>query len=254
MGSGQSTNGPDGVVEYWFDEKKTDVHKAPSGSEIRGLPRRVDLRNTFCFPYPDTKDQGSEGSCVSYALVTAYVCAQRRKNVSPLEAKVPSISDHFHKARHISNVKRPATEGLTFSEAMRAMGPDTTWYRLGKSLANFKRCLRSGFPIVVGFVVTKSMRAWQENQQHIEASEFSFPKFDESDKIDGYHTTLFVGYDDDFQSRSMKRSGFGPGVFIVRNSWGKMWGRDGHFFIPFDTIRRKGFVKDAMVVDVKTKN
>jgi hypothetical protein len=233
-------SGPSAVVEYWFDKSKTDP-----------LPRRVDLRNTYCFPYPETKDQGTEGSCVSYALVTAYVCAQRRKNVSLLEAKVPSIQEHFHTARQKSQVRRPITEGLTFSEAMKAMDKDTTWYRLGKDLVNFKRCLRSGFPIVVGFVVTKRMRQWQETQTEIEKCEFTFPPYREKDNVDGFHTTLFVGYDDDFRSSYMRKSDLGAGVFIVRNSWGKDWGHHGHFFIPYDTIRQKDFVKDAMVIDVE---
>jgi hypothetical protein len=236
MGQSLSTNN---VVEYWFDQSKTDP-----------LPKRVDLRNTFCFPYPAPKDQGSEGACVSYALNTAYVCAQRRKNISPMFAKVPSTMDHFYEARRKSNSNRPTTEGITFSEAMNAMTDDTTWYRLGKELNNFKRCLRSGYPIVVGFVVTKPMRKWQENQSWIENTEFVLPQYHERDKIDGFHTCLFVGYDDEYQTMSMKRQDISPGIFIVRNSWGESWGHDGHFFIPYDTCRKISFLKDAMVIDV----
>lgn len=221
-------------VEYWFDEKKLS----------KELPKRLDIRKRECFPYPVPKDQGSEGSCVTHAMSTAFLCAQRKKNVSVVDSKVPVVDKLFQNARKKSNVARSVSKGITFSEAMKALNNDAIWFRIGRNLKNFKRCLSVGYPIVLGFAVTKEMKKWQDNQQQIQNTEYVLPGNGSTIKksdINGYHCVLLVGYDDEFRG----------GIFIARNSWGSSWGREGHFYFPYHLINNENINLDAMVVDVK---
>lgn len=218
-------------IEYWFDEKKMPIQE---------LPKRVDIRKRECFPYPVPKDQGSEGSCVTHAMSTAFICAQRKKDISVVNSKVPVVEKLFQNAREKSNVDRSVSKGITFSEAMKVLTDDAIWFRIGRDITNFKRCLSVGYPIVLGFAITKEMKKWQDNQQLIQKSEYVLPSTKKND-INGYHCVLLVGYDDEFRG----------GIFIARNSWGENWGYHGHFFFPYSLINDDNIILDAMVVDVK---
>ncbi len=215
-------------VEYWFENEKQ-------------IPTRVDLRRYHCFPYPIPKDQGSEGSCVTHSMTTAFICAQRRANIKVVDSKIPVVRDLFVNARKKSNISRSISKGITFSEAMKPIQNEAMWFRIGRNLENFKNCLASGYPIVMGFAVTKKMREWQDSPSLLRNSEYVLPSISNGDSIHGYHCVLLIGYDDQFRG----------GNFIARNSWGKNWGYKGHFFIPYNLMNDKKIVLDAMVVDVK---
>ena len=53
-----------------------------------------------------------------------------------------------------------------------------------------------------------------------------------NEKMLGGHAVLAVGYDDSKQ------------VFIVRNSWGKEWGDNGYFYMPYAFITDKNMCSD----------
>lgn len=233
MGNDYSLNATQGSfsIEYWF--KETTGEKRPI---------RVDLRRFHCFPYPIPKDQGSEGSCVTHAMSTAFICAQRRANINVVDSKIPVVKNLFEDARKSSNVSRSVSKGITFSEAMKPIQKDAMWFRIGRSLENFKHSLAVGYPIVMGFAVTKRMRQWQDSPTKIRDSEYVLPSYDSSiDTIHGYHCVLLVGYDDEFRG----------GNFIARNSWGEKWGWGGHFFYPYHLVNNNEISLDAMVLDLK---
>lgn len=210
------------------------------------LPQRIDLRRTTCFPYLPPEDQGVEGSCVSHAMSAAVQCAQRRHNVDFLQSWAPHIERHFQMARNSTPAahKRPTEEGITFTEAAKAFENDKIkTFRLKPSLENFKQCLHSGYPFVFGFTVSRPMRRWQDSEQEQKATDYILPDFNPDHAVDGYHSALCVGYDDCFRG----------GVFIVRNSWGRSWGHNGHFFFPYKTMDNKQVVKDCVVIDISTQ-
>lgn len=220
--------------EYWIDETAL-TRKLGSNRALDGL---VDLRQSECFPYPIPQDQGSEGSCVTYALATAYTCAERKQNYRVTNSTYLDSDHMFRAARHASSVTRPVSKGLTFSEAIQSIGGGASWFRLGKSVLNFKRCLALGYPVVVGFGITQRTRAWQNSDKQVRDSHFLLPLPRRGEEVVGFHCVLFVGYDDLF----------GGGSFIARNSWGEYWGHDGHFYFPYDAF--DPWVLDAMVVDI----
>lgn len=227
-----------GVTEFRFDP-----------DSLPRLPARSDVRWGHCFPYPFPTDQGTEGSCVLHAATAAYLCAQRRTNVSVVDTDVPYISDLFMTAkRYPSDRSRSAVEGsngVTFSEAMRALSERAEWYRLQRDVANFRRSIAAGFPVVFGFALSRGMMRWQDTESWIQQTNCIIPLPAASDKWEpvGYHCVVLVGYDDELHG----------GVFIVRNSWGKKWGCNGHFYLPYEALSSERVIAiaiDAMVLDV----
>ncbi len=240
----EETNHPD----YWFR-----IDLIPKELQKK---RRVDLRySPACFPYPSAEDQGTDGSCVVFAMSAAFLCAQRKANWHVLDSKLIDKETVFQRARSMSGVSRHVSRGVTFSEAMKPVEEHAQWYRVGKTVENFCACLQMGYPIVVGFALTKEMQSWQEkhspssNQNRrrsggkvLTAASYVLPggggrdsrrsssrkQQHHKEEEEGYHSVLFVGYDHDFPV-----AGAGAGAFLVRNSWGKDWGLDGHFYFPY---------------------
>lgn len=221
------------------------------------LPPSVDLRKTTCFPYLPPKDQGSEGSCVSYAMGSAVECAQRRNRVPLDKAVQPKVDAYYQQAfasavaadssaKTATNIfgtaqKRKTEDGITFAEAVavyKNMGAQCYW--LVPTTNNLKQALYAGYPFIFGFAVTKHMRQWQESKTMQRQTNFVLPDYiPGTDTIDGYHSALAVGYDD-------RKS-----AFLIRNSWGPDWGDNGHFWMRYKTLTHPDVTQDAMVVDVK---
>lgn len=226
-------------------------------------PASVDLRRTTCFPYVPARDQGEEGSCVSYSMGAAVECAQRRKRIGIDAAWDPKADDHFTRAfaaatsndgqyggvwtagwlgsSSNTSTARDPQEGITFSEAVSAFGVNSAVksFWLVPDLETLKECIYSGYPFVFGFTVTERMRAWQESEILQRASGYMLPEYNPaSDVVDGYHAVLAVGYDDAQEA------------FLVRNSWGEDWGDDGHFWFPYKTMTSLDIVQDVIVIDI----
>jgi len=83
-------------------------------------------------------------------------------------------------------------------------------------------CLAEGFPFVFGFTVYESFDAARVRKTGV----VHMPK--KGEKTIGGHAVLAVGYD-----RVKKQ-------FLVRNSWGKEWGRDGYCTMPFKYLETLG--------------
>ena len=86
------------------------------------------------------------------------------------------------------------------------------------TLQDMLTCLTEGFPFVFGFAVYESF----ENQKTAQTGIAQMPKKDE--RMIGGHAVLAVGF-----NQKEKR-------FVARNSWGKVWGMDGYFTMPFQYL------------------
>lgn len=228
--------------EYWFPNRLSFL-----------TPKVVDLRRTVCFPYPEPKDQGPDGSCVAYAMSTAVMCLQRKERIPYNDYYLFDENEFFLNSRDHLNVTRPISKGLTFSEAVQGLCEQqqngkhkVNWKRIGISVDNFCAALAAGNPIVFGIQVNSELREWQHNRKETVQSDFvvpynvimSYEKMKTAKSKNGitFHCILLVGYDKAFQ------------VFIARNSWGNKWGHHGHFYVPFQLIRDDdGFALDAMI-------
>lgn len=234
-------------------KKKTMGNNASSSSSsLLPLPPSVDLREYHCFPYPSAYDQKDEGTCVAQAISTALTCAQRNQNLNVLDSKYYDADSIFASAVAGSSQKndeqqqqrRELREGITFDEGIRTVRPEIrSHHSVHISVANFKYVLaEKGLPIVLGFALTTEMYAWQERLKNFggpSSSRALVLPFSPRDAhhIEGYHCVLVVGYDDAL------------GAFVVRNSWGKQWGDEGHFLYPYDLIANKTITLDAVVIE-----
>ena len=79
-------------------------------------------------------------------------------------------------------------------------------------------CLSQGYPFVFGFTVYESFESPVVKRTGVA----NMPKKGES--VLGGHAVLAVGY-----NLKEKR-------FLVRNSWGKQWGKEGYFTMPFEYL------------------
>jgi C1A family cysteine protease len=94
----------------------------------------------------------------------------------------------------------------------------TSYHRIS-SLNEMLACLAEGYAFVFGFTVYESF----ESQEVLRTGIVHMPKKEE--KAIGGHAVMAVGYD-----QASKR-------FIVRNSWGKDWGKDGYCTMPFEYLQ-----------------
>ncbi len=92
------------------------------------------------------------------------------------------------------------------------------YQRLQRNLDQFKGCLASGYPFVLGFTVYQRFEGPEVKRTGI----LLMPS--PGEKVVGKHAVLAVGFKD-----SSKR-------FIVRNSWGADWGISGYFAMPYQYL------------------
>ena len=79
-------------------------------------------------------------------------------------------------------------------------------------------CLAEGYPFVFGFTVYESF----ESQKVARTGIANMPA--KKERTIGGHAVMAVGFD-----QSEKR-------FLVRNSWGAKWGKDGYFTMPYEYV------------------
>jgi C1A family cysteine protease len=202
------------------------------------LPAAIDLRRT-CSP---VEDQGSLGSCTGNALVGALEFLERKDrvpftNLSRLfvyynERLIEHTVREDAGAMLRDGIKTLAQRGVCSEKIWpyaiakfavkpppacyrEALGHQITAYARLETLGEMRACLAAGFPFVFGFSVYESF----ESERVAASGVVPMPK--RTERILGGHAVLAVGYD------HAKRR------FLVRNSWGTVWGMKGYFTIPY---------------------
>jgi C1A family cysteine protease len=204
------------------------------------LPPSVDLT----IKCPPVYNQGSLGSCTANALGAAYQFEQI-KQLKP--DFIPSRLFIYYNERAIEgNIKFDS--GATIRDGMKTLTkdgvcPEKDWpyttckfkkkppgacYRKGKdtqvleylsvtrSVNEIKQCLAQGYPVVFGFTVFDSFMTDEVSQTGVAPVPSAY------DSCLGGHAVMKVGYDDSKKA------------WLVRNSWGKEWGLDGYFWMPYE--------------------
>jgi len=209
------------------------------------FPRMVDLR-PLCSP---VEDQGSLGSCTGNASGGAmeYLDAKDGEgyvDVSRLmiyyDGRIPAGTVNEDTGAYIRDVIKGLAKYGVCSEmlwpyevtrfAIRpaeqcytdALSRRITVYQKLRNSADIINCLAGGYPVIIGITVYPSFESIEVARTGI----VQMPAKDEAPL--GGHAVLVVGYD-----MNVRR-------FIVRNSWGPGWGKNGYFTLPFEYVDKMG--------------
>lgn len=205
------------------------------------LPKKVDL-GIFC---SNIEDQGRLGSCTAQALAGNLEFLDNKPDneyadMSRLfiyynERLLMDTVDYDSGASLRAGIKTLKNDGVC-EEALwpYVIGrfdrrPPPACYRQAAShriisyhrisgLREMMVCLAEGFPFVFGFTVYESF----ESADTARTGTARLPK--KGERAIGGHAVMAVGYDE------------GAGRFIARNSWGRAWGREGYFTLPFEYL------------------
>lgn len=234
----------------------------------RDLPTKVDIR-PHC---PHIYDQEQLGSCTANAIAAALEFDQMKQqlpdiftpsrlfiyyNERVMEGTVDEdsgamIRDGIKSISKQGACPEEATKQHPLSEGIWQYDPDyevrfrekppqkcyevaekhqaIVYNRLARNLDQMKGCLASGYPFVFGFSVYETFESQEVKQTGI----VPMPSLNE--KLLGGHAVLAVGYDDE-QHR-----------FIVRNSWGKDWGMEGYFTMPYTYLLDNNLADDFWTI------
>ncbi|HTY62531.1 MAG TPA: C1 family peptidase [Acidobacteriota bacterium] len=202
------------------------------------LPRDVDLR-AHCSPM---ENQGRLGSCTANALVGMLEYLEVVHGIPFVDLSRLFVYYNERVIEHSVNedsgamlrdgIKTLVKQGVCLEKnwpykiAKFADKPPAPCYReaLNYQALSYQRiltvnemraCLAEGFPFVFGFAVYESFESEEVARTGI------VPMPTSTERQLGGHAVLAVGYCDANQR------------FIVRNSWGKDWGLQGYFMMPY---------------------
>ena len=227
----------------------------------------VDLRNTVFtdnqgkkMDFPAVYNQGNLGSCTGNALAFCYQFDMLKEKISfgTNKSSIPSrlfiyyyerasegtinddkgakISSGVKKVLDIKGVcsetdwayydktngnetykTEPSTYAIDNAKIHKVISQTDAFVALHNTVNNLKANLRKGFPIAFGFHVYQSFYNISKDNN------FTMPFPVNGDTFKG-HAAVFVGFKEQEK------------VFIVRNSWGSIWGDNGYFYMPYDFI------------------
>jgi len=213
----------------------------------KDLPESVDLRKDKMIIF----NQETLGSCTSNAIAIAHLFCQMKQEDDDLV--IPSRLFIYYNTREIEGtidvdagahlrdgIKSIAKHGVCdemvwpyiIKDFAKKPTPDCYeealnnqaihYQRIPCDLNQMKTCLAEGFPFVFGFAVYTSF----ESAEMAKTGILNMPGRDETMK--GGHAVIAVGYDDK------------EGRFLIQNSWGKDWGKNGYFTMPYEYMASPG--------------
>ena len=246
----------------------------PLRAAQKSPPAKVDL-SQWCSP---VEDQGNLGSCTANAGVGLMEYYQRRAFGQFLDGSRLFL---YKATREL--LGWTGDQGAYLRTTMKSMvlfgvPPESTWpydisrfdeepsafcfaygqsyramkyYRLDPAgttpaalLNAIKNSIAGGLPLMFGFTVYSSIPG-------IGAGTGDIPFPAATDKVEGGHAIVAIGYDD------KRKIGSTTGALKIRNSWGAAWGEDGYGWLPYAYVEREladdfwsmvdaGFVKSAL--------
>lgn len=225
-----------------------------SGFQQKPLQPKKTLRFPFVY------DQGKLGSCTAQAVAALCQYREIEQNGS---APNPSRLEIYYWTRFILGTVNYDSGG-TLRDAIKAVhrygiAKETTWpYEISNFMVKpneaarkeaeahkivdtayarvlqdqyvLRATLAAGNPIVFGFTVYESFMSEAVAKSGV------VPMPEDDEKVRGGHAVVLIGYDDDKAS------------FLVKNSWGKSWGYQGNFWLPYAFVRDNNFADDFWTI------
>ena len=231
-----------------------DLRYAAPRHVRRALPGRVDLRPAC----PPVEDQRPLNACSAHAIGAALWFDERRQGeAAPLPSRLflywverakehtvgtnapVSLRDGYRAAarngvcpedlwpwRPERFAERPPRACFREARKRRAI----SYHRVPRDLDHLRGSLAEGFPFTFGISVHESF----EGRAARESGRVPMPA--KGERTLGGHAVLAVGYD----ARARR--------FLVRNSWGRRWGAQGYFTLPFAYLLDPGLAWDFWTV------
>lgn len=220
-----------------------------------GLPPKIDLTAEL----PPAWDQGQIGSCTGHGVGGLALHAQLKVNP---KAPAPSRLFIYYNERVLESTIR-SDSGAQIRDGLKVLAnqgvpPETLWpYDVTKfknkpvkkaystalkhkatayhavNSGSVKATLAAGYPVVIGFTVYTAF----ESQEVANTGVLNMPGPQES--VLGGHCVLVMGYDDSTQR------------YLIRNSWGTAWGKDGHFTMPYEYLSNSSLSSDFWTITVE---
>jgi len=258
--SGKTPMPPHRRTRFGWIPDRPDPRDHEYEVKLGALPTRVDLR-PHC---PSVYHQGRLQSCTGNAIAAAIQYDRTRNNRLPdfvpsrlfiyYNGRVLQGTTHAdHGSRIRDGIKSVARLGVCpekphwpYEEKRFAYKPPhraflaasrhraLRYHRLGHNLRELRDCLAAGTPFVFGFTVHDDFPGPALARTGV----MKMPARD-ARKLGG-HAALAVGYDDPTAS------------FIIRNSWGAIWGQAGHFTMPYAMLEDPALTQDFWTLQTTT--
>lgn len=238
-------------------------------SVLKSISGKVDLRSQC----PPVYDQGQIGSCTANAIAAALEFDMMKQNLPvftpsrlfiyynerSMEGTIQLDSGAYIRdgiksvaslgdcpesewtydatpAEQQSNLFPPGAKAATapspqcYADAV--LHKALSYQTVDQNLADMKGCLSSGYPFVFGFTVYPSF----DTSDVANSGVVPMPGANEASI--GGHAVMAVGYDDSLN------------VFIVRNSWGPLWGMAGYCHMPYAYLLDDNLAADFWTIRI----
>lgn len=241
------------IPKYHWKKDKIDKRDYLYKTSTKPQPNHVDLRQ-YC---SSVEDQGNLGSCTGNAIAGAIEFLNKR-NRKPND--ISRLFIYYFERLTIGTVNYDSgayiRDGIKSCNkngaSLESLWPyDITKFKYkpnSKAIQDASRrkvtlyervldhngcidALNNGFPVTVGFYVYSSF----ETDQVYDTGIMPYPDI-KKEKLLGGHAVLLVGYDKKAKT------------YIARNSWGKYWGDEGYFYMPFAVIENPKMSEDFWVI------
>lgn len=226
------------------------------GKAKHALPKKMDNRQ-FCSPI---EDQGQLGSCTANACIGMVEYMERRAGGQHIDGSRLFLYKATRKLlgwtgdtgaflrttmKALVHFGIPPEDVWPYEVSTFDQEPDPFMYAYAantkaisylrldppdrtpeKALQDIRSAVSRGFAAMFGFSVYSSLTT---------SADIPFPTA--TDKLNGGHAVLIVGYDDEHPCINGLDDSTKRGALLIRNSWGTGWGDEGYGWLPYDYVR-----------------